>query len=225
MSAAPPTFARKKSSWTGLIIIGAVISLVVLGMVGLFLGMYEWWGVRHEGTEFNPTTFEIRRYDYRSGIITGNQRANLNRMVSTTKLSALLRQLKYLPPRNAQQWDLAEHDQIENLREGIALPLVIQLRDVGFNDRWTAWTQNHPKESAVLWPAVVELANEGCYGDIAPLLEKFSQNKIVNPARIADQHLQEAYQRASQFASSDTQRARYENLAGQAFSTRNFVAP
>ena len=77
----------------------------------------------------------------------------------------------------------------------------------------------------MLWPAVVELANEGCYGDIAPLLEKFSQNKIVNPARIADQHLQEAYQRASQFASSDTQRARYENLAGQAFSTRNFVAP
>lgn len=213
---------KQARAWVPIAVGFSVISLIVLIFAGIAFFFLEYLGRDVQGYEIDPSTFSVRRYEYRVGILSGNQRGGLQRIdESDSVLVHTLVAKNFLPSGSPSRWDLAMHDEMETDANAVALPLHILLRSYSFNQFWTTWTTNHPNASKVVWPAVVELANQERYGDIAPLLEKFQFRLPRRPTADTDAYMQNVYTQAIAMNPNHPRVAEWRQLAAQPFSQRN----
>lgn len=225
MAAAPfQPRSRRSKGWMPFFVAFGFVGGFILVIAALILVPLEYFGSTVSGFELDPSTFAIRKYEYREGFLTGRQRTSLDREPGQqSSLARMLSRNGYLPATNTSRWDLAIHQDNEFDKSAIAYPLHILLRSYSFNSTWETWTLIHPRESAMLWPAVVELAGQGCYGDIPTLLEQFSESIPDDPANVIDLHLKSAYESQASFQTDPTRVTTLQTLAAQPFSARNPV--
>ncbi|RMF40714.1 MAG: hypothetical protein D6753_11130 [Planctomycetota bacterium] len=157
----------------------SLVLLMILG--GVYLSLT---GV--QGTEFNPTTFELRHFSYRKIPFTRIQVAGIrhsapehyfawsanafgDRAVLDVAITRHLRRPAGWPSR----WDLVEIQSVESLGTGSAQILVEMLTAVtpDYDPFWETWSRDNPRLAAVFWPAVQDLSAAGKYTELPRLCE------------------------------------------------------
>lgn len=173
-----PTANKKARVW--ITAIAAILLILVIGLVIFTQGHVT-------GTEFSPTHFQTRKFDFYEIPILGLQITPIKRTGTTPTTATFLRQNSYIPVPNGQPdtWHLVRIDRgLSERTPADASMLVDQfsLRQSG-DDYWEKWTTDHPAAGKVLWPEISKLAVRELYVLIPALLEQ-AQN-TTDPAALA----------------------------------------
>ena len=220
----PPTETALRGTRRAWIVVVSILSLITLLIVASCGGLMEYFGVPVSGSEFNPTTYEVRSFVYRVSPFTGRQTSGISRSVQMTPLGEMLNQGKWLPAAPDQnRWDLITDSTVPRSSDWLAADWGKLVQDVSLSQAWEAWNQKYPQAAAVIWPAVIELGRESCYGEIVPLLEAVTPKppRLNDLVREIDRRLAERYRTAAD-ESSDAELAKhYRTLAEQPFSQRH----
>lgn len=159
---------------------------LVAGFIGLVMVAYIYLGLTYvSGIELNTHTWEQRVVSYRRDPLSGFQftsvqhnaplrdglwgtRANPRSKKIDPLIASHLNGKTNLPLR----WDLVELDnsQLPGAEASILVNL-LNATDRDFTSFWPQWSNDHPQEAAVLWPAARELVEFGQYAKLPALFE------------------------------------------------------
>jgi len=158
------------SNWLPKLLVGFLLGLVVMYIYSS--------STLVKGLEFNPGTWQMRSYQFRSDPFTGYQWTGIQHGSAALKADkAIIAMLDSQARRDSSRWDLAEISQLWEDQSGpsvIMLQLLTGYRSArGFRsvEFWVQWTTDHPNRAKKFWPSVQKLAILGAYAQIPDLLE------------------------------------------------------
>lgn len=159
-----------------------VIALVVYFQLSLVVG-----------TELNSKTWQVREFRFRRDPFThyqitgiqyafykqlaparlGQAKSRVSNLVSSDEDSLDPSIKKLFKPQDSipERWDLVEIRDSTTGQASILLDLV-DAKTSDYSNFWILWTQDHPNEAAVLWPAVHDLVSVGKYASLPELMER-----------------------------------------------------
>lgn len=133
--------------------------LLVIGAITMTQGKVS-------GTEFSPTHFQARQFEFYElpGLqlqLTPIQRKSI---VLDTAIYLTQKSLVNVPPGTPGRWDLVELTRgFDRLPDDASLLTEILAIGGGQTPRWQQWSQDHPAHASVLWPIVQTLARRELY--------------------------------------------------------------
>lgn len=181
---------NQKFSWGAAIGMGA---LILTGTaVVIVLATFMFGGVH--GTEFNPNTFERRRFGYYEIPLLRLQVTPLYREEAGGDLEGLV-QTRYVKPiPNAPEtWHLISFRRsaaAEQPTDARILARYLEAHDETRNSYWHEWSVKHPERAALLWPEVARLARLELYPLLPPLFECARQAEDTKAFQKAIRQLQ-----------------------------------
>jgi hypothetical protein len=165
-TASPPTSTSAK------IALGALVTLAVVIVVALSSALFG----QVAGEEFNPYTFQRRRFYYFEIPLIHIQVWPLVRSAASGTLEEHIETNKYvvLKGKDPEEWHLM------SLRRSAAaspafdaaiLRTYLEARDSRHNSYWSDWSTKHANLAALLWPAVARCAQLNLYIVIPQLFD------------------------------------------------------
>jgi hypothetical protein len=149
-----------------LILTGAVVVIVLVTF--MFGGI--------EGTEFNPQSFERRRFGFYEVPLIRLQVTPLWRREANGEVESLVAAQKYVIPTPGapETWHLIALERSSYTPPPTDVQILARYLDAqNEHDRsyWADWSSDHPDMAAVLWPEVARLARLELYPLLPPLFE------------------------------------------------------
>ena len=167
-----------------------LIPFIVLGVFVLLIsGCFYTSSTKVTGTEFNPKSWEIRRFSFHRDPFTNYQLSGITHseysggiwiagaggLVGTPDPTV---RKHLLPPSypSDSRWDLVTLDGIGK-EPGAASILVdvAMAMDADYQEIWTDWSTDHPKLAKILWPNAQLLALIDAYDGIPDLFQLASR--------------------------------------------------
>lgn len=171
------TANKKARLWVT--VIAAILLCVVIGLVIFTQGHVT-------GTEFSPTHFQTRDFDFYEIPILGLQITPIKRTGTTPQAATFLRQNAYIPTPTGQpeNWHLVRISRgLGNTTPADAGMLIDQFSLQQRGDLyWEKWSTDHPAAAKILWPEISKLAVGELYVLIPAMLEQ-AQN-TTDPAAL-----------------------------------------
>jgi hypothetical protein len=167
----PESTKGKTRNWVVLLL------AVTAGILGVTVVGFAWVAMFGlvQGEEFSPHRFERRVFYYYQIPIIGVQILPIARETTTGDVEQLLVTNKYVARgavRDAR-WDLVRDSwHAPTSPDCDARILCAYFDAVGEQGlTWKAWTEQHPAQAKLLWPAIAEVAREGLYVLVPELIE------------------------------------------------------
>ena len=150
------------------------------------------------GTEFAPTHFQTRTFNFYEIPLLHVQITPIVRSIRTDATAQYLLQKSLIPlvQGSAQTWHLANLSRgLTGSRAADASFLVDQLLiESGGSAHWKKWSVDHPKLASELWPIVQKLAKRELYLLIPSLFELASTSSSVEELQESiDRYLEREY--------------------------------
>jgi len=134
-----------------------------------------------EGTEFSPTHFTARHFSFYEIPLLGIQITPIHRSESTPETATYLRQKGLIPklPGSDKKWDLVSISRGLSTSTFADANFLMQQLTIRSNSTsyWKQWSEDHPKNAAVLWPVIHRLAGRELYL-LMPRLFEIAQTEL-----------------------------------------------
>lgn len=156
---------------------------VIFAALLLFLlvfGMYLWVGGQVTGEEFSPDDFSRRHFSYNVMPIFGIQLKGVRHYSSASVLEQTLISDGWIKPvtNTPKTWHLVSDSVSDNSSSDFDANILVQLLNVDNDedeDLWQLWTDEHPKDAKIFWPAIAELARANMYWAIPDIMNFASE--------------------------------------------------
>lgn len=204
--------ARSASSGSGRtpFILVAVIFLLIAGSLTVMAVLASG---NVSGTEFSPTTFEVRQFSYYELPVVHLQLTPVERSNQSPVLDSFLENEKLLPPSGGSNvdWHLVSVERSGiTVQEGDAELLVRYLQASGFgvNISVLDWSKKHPELAKAFWPVIIRIARRHEYILIPDVFSLALEAKT--PQELSDSLHRDLAQRYQKWAEVEHEAGRVE---------------
>ena len=157
-------------------VLWGLLALAVLALVS-FVAIAGYGRV--DGVEFSPNTFQLRAYSYWRVPLVRWQITPIHYDSLSSSLQSHLAMQKLLPASTGEEarWDLvfqkSSGSSDDAFGVGDAKILVDYVGIFGYqrDEKWYAWSVDHPNLAAAVWPVVAEMAQANLYIFVPDILE------------------------------------------------------
>jgi hypothetical protein len=140
-------------------------------------------GLRYEGIEFSPYSFQTRAFVYQLPVFSRFGKGVTTIDVGSPIASSDIMQYLSTPtqtPVALARWDLVQTGGTASASPylGEAATLVNSIKNITFSANqmnWEGWSADHPSLAAILWPAVQQIAIHHAYFVIPELLAEIER--------------------------------------------------
>lgn len=145
------------------VLVGIIGTVCLVGSIGLATLIQ---GNVH-GREFSPSNFQLRNFSFWEIPLVHLQVRPIRRSGSMNSLASYLIAQKLIQsPQNGKQlgdWHLVKLSRGTLQRPPSDAEILVQYLEGDLGTNWRDWTVSHPKEGAILWPVVQNLAQRELY--------------------------------------------------------------
>jgi hypothetical protein len=176
---------QQKVTWGGTLGLAGLVLAGCAVVVALATYMFGYVS----GYEFNPQTFERRRFGFYEIPLVRLQVTPLWRNDASGAVEQLVRSHNYVTPTKGapEQWDLISFRR-STYKPVPTDPLILQryldAQDAARSPFWQDWSVEHPDLAKILWPEVARLARMDLYVLLPPLFDlarEASDVKVFEP--------------------------------------------
>lgn len=126
-----------------------------------------WIGGRVEGSEFSPSDFSVREFQFYEVPILHTQITPIKRTKRTLDLPRYLAAQSLIDPakKDPPIWHLASIGRAGTALENADAALLVDQFELAVNGQefWRTWSEDHPAAAGVLWSVIQDLAYEELY--------------------------------------------------------------
>lgn len=154
-----------------------LLIILVLAIVCIIGPFYYLSKAKVSGVEFNPTSWQVRDFDFYADPFTGYQITGVDHPTPTLTIDPLITgKLSNKVAANPDRWDLVElkdfHSQASHGPAKILVDLLThQIGSSGSMEYFNTWSANNPTQATKIWQAAQILTIHECYYRTPDLLE------------------------------------------------------